>query len=269
MIQEPVPPTLDPGRTTRAPGGGRRRRGLIGLLVVACLAVAVPLVGVAIAATAQPTTTTAGASAAPASSIEPKTDQGQGHGPKADKGAKGNGHAGKGDGSITVTAIDGSKVSLKTVDGWTRTITVTPATVITKGAKTISVGDLKVGDPVRFSQVRNADGTFSIDAISVVVPHLDGVVTAKTSGTITVMRSDGSSATIHVTGTTTYAVKGKASAALADIAVGSRVIAEGTFRADGSIDAVSVGSKPAKGNHPDDDQGGDDGASPTAAPTPG
>jgi hypothetical protein len=268
MIQEPVPPTLDPGRPARGSGGGGRHRGLIALVAIACLALAVPLVGVAIAATAQPTTSATGASPAPASSVKPKTDQGQGHGPKADKGPKGNADAGKGNSSISVTAIDGSKVSLKTVDGWTRTITVGATTVITRGAKTISVGDLKVGDPVRFHQIRNADGTYAISAINVVIPHLGGVVTAKTSDSITVMRNDGSLATIHVTGTTTYGVKGKASAALADVAVGSRVIAEGSFRADGSLDAVSVGSKAAKGSHPDDDQGDDDGATPSAAPTP-
>jgi Domain of unknown function (DUF5666) len=267
MIQEPVPPTLDPGRPA-PPSGGRRRRGLVGLVVVACLALAVPLIGVAIAATAQPTTSVTGASPAPTSSVKPKTDQGQGqgHGPKADKGLKGNGDAGKG--SISITAIDGTKVSLKTDDGWTRTIMVSGTTVITKGAKTITVADLKVGDPVRFHQVHNTDGTYAIDTIHVVIPHLGGAVTAKTSATITVMRPDGSTATIHVSGSTTYSVKGKASAAMADVAIGSRVTAEGTFRADGSLDAVAVVGKAAKGIHPNDHQGDDDGSAPSASPAP-
>jgi hypothetical protein len=275
MIQEPVPPTLDPGRPASPPGGGRHRRGLVGLVLVACLALAVPLIGVAIAATAQPSTSAIGASPAPASSVKPKTDktdkgqgQAQGHGPKADKGLKGHGNAGKGNRSISITAIDGSKVSLRTDDGWTRTITVTGTTVITKGAKTITVADLKVGDAVRFHQVHNADGTFSVNAIAVVLPQIGGVVKAKSSDTITITRADGSTATIHVSGATTYAVKGKSSAALADVAVGSRVTAEGSLRADGSLDAVAVEGKAAKGTGPDDDQGDHDGGQPSATPTP-
>jgi hypothetical protein len=266
MIQEPVPPTLDPGPPARPSNGARRSRALIGLVVVACLAVAIPVVGVAIAATAQPSTSAVGASPGPASSVKPGTDGGQGHGPKVDKGLKGD--RGEGKGSISITAIDGSKVSLRTDDGWTRTITVTATTVITRGATTITVADLKVGDPVRFHQVRNADGTYAIDAIHVVIPHIGGVVSARTSSTITVTRVDGSIGTIHVSGATTYAIKGKPSAVLTDVAVGSRVTAEGTFRADGSLDAVSVASKgDSKVGHPHDDQGDDGGSVPGAAPT--
>ena len=53
---------------------------------------------------------------------------------------------------ITITAIDGSSLSLKTEDGWTRTITVTDTTTITKGGATITLGDLAVGDSIRFRQ---------------------------------------------------------------------------------------------------------------------
>jgi len=51
-------------------------------------------------------------------------------------------------GAITVTAVSGSNLSLKTDDGWTRTITVTSDTKITKAGATIAVGDIKVGDTI-------------------------------------------------------------------------------------------------------------------------
>ena len=61
---------------------------------------------------------------------------------------------GIGFGGVTITAIDGSNLSLKTDDGWTRTIAVTSDTKITRADKTIAVGDLKVGDEITFRQTR-------------------------------------------------------------------------------------------------------------------
>lgn len=220
---------------------------------------------------------------------------------------------GRGFGGITITAIDGSKLSLKTEDGWTRTITVTDATTITKGGQTVKVGDLDVGDKILFRQKRNDDGTFSIVAIVVPTPktagevtavtpstmtlkgrgddtktiHLNssttyqlgrtkgdkadvkvgsrvvvegsvsgetftaltvhialsnagGEVTAKTDDTITVKRRDGKTTVLHLSKDTTFKVRGKDAATLADIKVGDRVQASGTSRDDGSLDALNV-----------------------------
>jgi hypothetical protein len=141
--------------------------------------------------------------------------------------------------SITITAIDGSSLSLKTDDGWTRTITVGSSTEITKGGETIALGDLAVGDQVRFTQERATDGTYSITAIRVVLPALAGEVTAVSGDTITVTRPDETTGTIHVDGDTTYTTNREAGE-LSDVTVGSFVIAQGTLRADGSLDADSV-----------------------------
>ncbi|MEP6638756.1 MAG: DUF5666 domain-containing protein [Chloroflexota bacterium] len=352
MIQEPVQPTLH--ETPPARRGSRR--GLLGLVAVGCLALAVPIVGI-IAAGSHPPLSPAGASAAPAPAAAESEEPGDGNGNgfgngdgnrhgagkglKGLKGLKGNGGAGHG--LITISAIAGSQVSLRTEDGWSRTITVTSGTVITKAGKTIAVGDLKVGDAVHFHQVRNADGTYAVDAIAVPtpvvggevtavdgnnvtvtahgatrvitvdgstvyklgsgqgaksdvkvgseieaqgsltgdtflaatlaieLPHQSGAVTAKTATTITITGSDGKPATIHVTGATTYRVKGKAAASLADIAVGDRITATGDLRADGSLDAVAVGTHGAKDHG--DDQGNDDGdeleQGAAASPAPG
>lgn len=178
---------------------------------------------------------------------------------------------------ITISAIDGSSLSLKTDDGWTRTITVGSATAITRGGATIAVGDLAVGDQIRFAQDRAADGSYTISAIHVVLPAIGGEVTAISGDTITVTGRDGTTGTIHVDGDTTYQVGGTAGKALSDITVGSFVVAEGTLRSDGSLDADAVHSGlggmrdgdgpgrgfPGRGFH---DRQGDPSATPTPTP---
>jgi hypothetical protein len=238
----------------------------------------------------------------------------------------GYGNAGRG-GQITVTAINGNDLSLRTIDGWTRTITVTSSTTVTEAGQTIAVGDLDVGDTIRFSQTASSDGTYTIDAIVVVVPTVSGTVTevgsgsfkltardgtawtitttdatayklgfadtakagsasdlkvgsgvavqgtsatnnamtavtvriqlprvggqvtATTADSITVTRRDGSTTVIHLSPSTTYQVADKTSATLADITVGMTVMAEGTQRSDGSIDATTVVGGTVRGGH--------------------
>lgn len=143
-------------------------------------------------------------------------------------------------GDITISAIDGSSLSLKTDDGWTRTIAVGSSTTITKGGQTIAVGDLKVGDQIVFGETKGSDGSFTINQVKVVLPVVGGQVTAVGSDSITVDQKGGGSATIHVSASTTFDVNGNGSAKLSDITVGSFVVAEGTQRSDGSLDAGTV-----------------------------
>ncbi len=212
----------------------------IGVVVAAFLV----LVASAALTSAAPSSSSSGTSAAPAASAPPVGDQDPGRlGPAFGfgRGGFGGGDVGhRGFGQITITAITGSNLSLKTADGWSRTIAVTSSTTITKGGQTVSVGDLKVGDQIVFRQTRNSDGTFTIDAIEVVLPHVAGEVTAKSATSITVKLADGTSATIHVGSGTTYRVAGAASASLSDITVGMQVVAQGTRGSDGSLTASTV-----------------------------
>jgi Domain of unknown function (DUF5666) len=141
---------------------------------------------------------------------------------------------------ITIGAIDGSSLSLKTDDGWTRTIAVGSSTTITKGGQTIGIGDLKVGDQIVFGESKASGGSYSISAIKVVLPVVAGQVTAVGIDTITITQKGGAATAIHVGAGTTYDVNGNASAKLSDITVGSIVVAEGTQRSDGSLDATAV-----------------------------
>ena len=76
-------------------------------------------------------------------------------------------------------------------------------------------------------------------AVVVVLPSIAGQVTAIDGDTLTVTQPGGTTATIHVDGNTTYQVNG-ASGSLSDLKVGSFVVAEGTQRSDGSLDAATV-----------------------------
>ena len=65
-------------------------------------------------------------------------------------------------GAITITKIDGNKLSLQTADGWTRTIDATGATITRAGA-TITVG--KVDMWIVAEGLRNTDGSFAASAV--------------------------------------------------------------------------------------------------------
>lgn len=156
-------------------------------------------------------------------------------------------------GGVAITAISGSSISLETADGWERTIVVDSGTTYSESGDAIVLSELAVGDQVHFKQTLEDDGTFSIDAIAVIPPHVGGTVTAISGSTITVEQRDGSSATVKVTGETTYRVSGDDSA-LTDVEVGMFLVAEGTENSDGSLTATAVraadrASMPGPGGH--------------------
>jgi hypothetical protein len=245
---------------------GRTRAARAGIVAGAAFLFVVGAVAAMGASPAPSTGADPAASAAPGSSAAPDTTK-----PNGDRHGLGRGDFGGfgrfGFRDITITAINGSDLSLKTDDGWTRTITATSTTTITKGGATITVDDLAVGDQIVFAQDRAADGTYSVTAIHVVLPSIVGQVTAIDGNTITVTQPGGTTATIHVDGSTTYKVNG-AAGALSDVKVGSFIAAEGTQRTDGSLDAAAVrtGDRGVKGpGFPGGRHGTND---PNASPAP-
>jgi hypothetical protein len=215
-------PSVPVERTGPAPIA---RIGLVGAAAAAIVAVGL----LAFGATATPAGTLAADSAATTITSDVQAFGGPGFG----------GRHGFGHGGITITAISGSGLSLETADGWTRTITVDSGTTYTKSGDEVALSDLAVGDEIRFQQTLEDDGTYTIDAVAVVPPHAGGVVTAVSGSTITVDRRDGTSATISVTGDTTYEVAGD-EATLADVEVGMVLMAVGTGNSDGSLTATEV-----------------------------
>jgi hypothetical protein len=231
------------------------------------------LVGVAAAALIAVGILAAGASAAPAGTLASDTGT-RANTTAAGDYSMGGRRGGFGFGGITITAISGSNLSLETLDGWTRTITVDSGTTYSKSGDTIALPDLEVGDEIRFKQTREDDGSFTIDAIAVIPPHVGGTVTAVSGSTITVEQKDGTSATIKVTSSTTYQVNGDG-ATLSDVKVEMVVLAEGTLSSDGTLTATAVragnhdgpgfGRRGFRGMGPD---GGWDGTNPDATAAP-
>ncbi len=176
-------------------------------------------------------------------------------------------------GGITITAISGSNISLKTDDGWTRTITVDSGTTYESNGATIALSDLEVGQEIRFQQTRETDGTWTIDAIAVIPPHAGGTVTAVSGSSITVDRRDGTSVTISVTSSTTYDVNGT-TGSLSDVTTGMVLMAVGTDDASGNLTATEVHAftpgqfgPGMRGDHHGPDFDGD-GAAPDATSAP-
>jgi hypothetical protein len=223
-------------------GGPGRRPTVVraGMVVGAALLVVVGAVAAMGASPSPATGADPAASASPDASaapgtIAPKSGHMGGFGMRGGEMGRGGFH------DITITAVSGSDISLKTDDGWTRTITATSTTTITKGGATITVGALAVGDEIRFSQEKATDGTYTVTAIVVVLPSVAGEVSAISGDTLTITQPGGTTATIHVSGDTTYQVNG-AAGTKSDIKVGSFIVAEGTQRTDGSLDAAAVRS---------------------------
>lgn len=147
-------------------------------------------------------------------------------------------------GEITITAINGTQLSLKTADGWTRTIDASGATV-TRAGQTVSLGTLQVGDQIMFRETRQSDGTYKIDAINVVLPHVAGTVTAVSSSSLTLTQPDGASKTVQLTSGTAYRVAGQ-SASLSAVTTGARVAIAGTVASDGTFTAAVVDVLPVR-----------------------
>ena len=217
--------------STRTPGPSRRR---VALIAGGALALAVGAVATSMAASPAPSAsgTTNGTVPAPLAVAEPWLDEAI---VDLDHGRFG----GQGFREITITAISGSNVTLGTDDGWTRTIAVSDAVDLTKGGQDIALSDLAVGDQVRFRQTRNDDGTYTVDALAVVVPSVRGEVSDVSATGFKITTRDGSVWTIAVNGSTVYQ-HGTGTGTLADVTNGTNAVVLGTSTGDNALTATTV-----------------------------
>ena len=231
----PDPATDEVAFSTRTPGPSRRRVALIGS---GALALAIGAVATSMAASPAPSAsgTTNGTVPAPLLATDPSFAEDAfdlDHGRFGPHGFR----------EITITAISGSNVTLGTDDGWTRTIAVTDAVDLTKGGQDIAVSDLKVGDQVRFRQTRNDDGTYTVNALAVIVPSVRGTVSDVSSSGFKVTGRGGAVWTITVNGSTEYQF-GTGDGSLADVTNGTTVVVQGTSTGDNALTALTVRVKP-------------------------
>ena len=209
----------------------------VGVVSGAAVALAVGAVATSFAATPTPRATTTQPGAAAISLLpailDPAVD------PAVDGEDLGRFGGPRGFREITVSAISGSNVTLTTDDGWTRTIAITDDVELTKGGQDIEVSGLAVGDQVRFAQTRNDDGTYTVTAVAVVVPHVSGTVSELTDTGFKVTTRDGSVWTITTDGSTTYQY-GAADGTRADLENGAVVLVQGESTGDNALRALGV-----------------------------
>lgn len=243
-------------QTTQAPATSRLGRpGTIRILVVGVTAIALAIGAAVALATPAPASLLANNTSATgpgpadadgfiglaaATSLDGAAAGAPGPG-QMGRGGPGQGHGGQLR-AITIAAKDGSNLTLKTEDGWTRTMAVASGTTITKAGVAIQVADLNVGDTIAFRQTKNTDGTFKVVEIRVVVPQTGGEVTAVGGNTLTLKLRDGTSRTVALTDATKYFIGPKA-ATKADVKVGGVVSAQGTISSD-TFTALSVTVRP-------------------------
>jgi hypothetical protein len=146
--------------------------------------------------------------------------------------------------SISITSIDGTKLTLATADGWTRTIDAAGATV-QKSGQAVNLSTLKVGDSIVFDQARQTDGTYKITTIQIVLPHADGTVKSASDSSVTLTQRDGTEKVLQLTSSTAYKLAGAASTKAA-LTVGAAVDAEGTTATDGTFTATLVNIRAAQ-----------------------
>jgi hypothetical protein len=246
-------------RANRRPLG---RAGLVGLTLVAAALTA------GVAATAPPLAALAQSEASPSPEATAAPDSGsddqgawwpgrrmlgrfgddRGRGPFAERGLRGlrdeiagflGGRLGRG--AVTVDANDGTSLTLSTDNGWTRTIDTT-GIALTRDGETITIADIAVDDQVVVHETRNSDGSYTVTEIEVIVPRVAGTVAEVGADGFTITTLDGGTQSVHVSDATTFVVPGATESGLAALTVGYPVMAQGTLREDGSMDATDVWS---------------------------
>ena len=224
----PVPPTPRPS------SGGYATRGAG--IIAACLVLFVAA-ALVLGVTSAPRTSAGADPSAATKSAAPSVRAGVTGGNRelGDKGLGGGAAFGK----ITIASINGTKIGLKTADGWTRTIDVASDTKIFLGKAAGKVSDLSVGQEIRLRQMRNADGSFTVVSLTVPAARAGGEVTAVNGNTITIKRRDGTTTTLTVNGSTVFK-QGDANASKADVKVGSMITAEGKPGSSDAFTATSV-----------------------------
>lgn len=154
-----------------------------------------------------------------------------------------------------VTAIGDGALTLARADGAVSTVAVASDARYVRAGSAIQASDLATGDVVKASGPIGSDGSLAASVVEVKLPTADWIVTAISGDTLTVLptgRAGGPAAlgapmsgteTVTVSGETVYVAHGTSGDVVidrADVAIGTRVHAEGMFGGDGTFAAVRV-----------------------------
>ncbi|MHB8378867.1 MAG: DUF5666 domain-containing protein [Acidimicrobiales bacterium] len=147
-----------------------------------------------------------------------------------------------------VTTVTPTSVTVLKWSGTSTTYTLAPTTVYTEGQSPTTQSSLMVGDRVNV-QTSSTDST-TATSVNIELAELFGTVSAVSGYTITITDPQGFSRTILAGTTTTYTVGG-APGTLANVTVGTKIVAQGTIDINRTtLDALSIkiGSAATMGN---------------------
>jgi hypothetical protein len=142
--------------------------------------------------------------------------------------------------SGTVTAVSSGSVTITQSGGSSKTLTLTGSTTYTEAGATVSASALVVGDRITAQGTVDSAGNFTATAVTISPSSVQGTVASKTATTIVVTTTAGKTVTVDVSSATKYSVRGISAPTLANVAVGDRIMAQGTLNADGSLTATMV-----------------------------
>ncbi len=146
--------------------------------------------------------------------------------------------------SGTASSVASGSVTITQFDGSSRTLTLTGSTTYTQAGATVSRSSLVAGVRISAQGSVDSSGNFTATAVTIAPSAVAGTVASKTATTIVVTTAAGKTVTVNVTSATKYSIRGVASAALANVAVGFRIQAQGSLNADGSLMATTVVAAP-------------------------
>ena len=147
--------------------------------------------------------------------------------------------------TVEVTGVDGTNVTLETDDGWTRTVD-TANVAVTLDSDTLAASDLEPGDRVQVIQVRNANDTYTITGLALVLPEATGTVSEVTDTGFTVTEPDGTETPVMVTDETRWPAAGLPGSpgaptpGLDALQDGDLVHVRGTLGEDGTLTATEI-----------------------------
>lgn len=138
-----------------------------------------------------------------------------------------------------VTAITATSITVTDPSGTRSTYGVNTSTTVTKNGRGATLSDVVTGDNVHIA-LSSSDPTLA-QAIDIVPAGVAGKVTAINGDVLTITGPNGTTGSVVVSSSTTYA-KGGASASLGDVSVGTVIFARGSFGSSATVvDATTVG----------------------------
>lgn len=234
----PPPPTAPPAPAPR------RRWTLAAGVTLTVLAVAA--VGLLAVGTGSASGTTALGGNAATAGAGPAFYGGMGMG--------GDGRHGFGGAGGTLTAIDGSSLTLRGRDGQTVKVATTSSTTYYRDTAKVDRSDLKVGDRVVVNLVDPRASSPTAGAVRVVLPSVVGTVSNVKGDSFTLTDQIGFRHTIRSSGSTAYGKDGQSADRAAVVTDGAVVRATGTIDANGvdltasRLDGFTPGQGPGPGH---------------------